>query len=875
MRQLILIALLIAAPQPAIAAKKVTVAQLEQVVAAESASHRPSAEIARKIGDLSLSERLTDAALVRLKARLEPGSAAALALQLLANQSEFLDPPASELPTDPAPDAAAQQKMLIAARAYVAQILPRLPNFLSIRTINRFDDSPQAPALGGWAVRAGLHQVDASKHEISSLEERENQPPAQGSAMWQEQYGLISGGEFGNTLGMVMADTLQGEVKWSHWERTPAGQAAVFRYDVPRAASHFVVIGSREKADLVGFGSVTRGSAPSRRGVQPGDPANTTIVRSRPSYHGTFSLDPATGAVLRITIWAEAKDGAPFRQAGILVDYGPVQIAGRQFICPIRSLALSVAVSDPNAISGDAPTEWLNETLFSGYRRFAATARLLPGTPEVQPGAPESAGQAIQKGPPKPDEAAPTPAIAIASSDAAPASFPLKSSAPSTPAVSTPTPPNPPESAPAVPDTRVPVPTASALATSIPQPASEAQAAGATLQVNVNRALIPVVVRDKKGSIVSGLTKEDFQVFDNDKPHPIAAFTVERREAMQTGIENKTGGTGPAPASSPATSSTTQSSAAPGRFTVFLFDDMHMTFEDLPNVKKAAIRALDEALSGSDMAVVLSTSGKTSTGPSRDRADLQAAILSLQPRGLSLHNSVACPKLDYYQADLIENKHNDKATKDAVEQVVVCNPGMPESAAENIAQAAARTILGESRQDVLTTYATIAEFVRRIAVLPGQRTLILVSSGLVAIDPEALDAQSRLIDLAAESNLTISALDVRGVYSAEITASEDMQGRSPGTVTQMRQAAGLQAGSGLQDLVDGTGGTFFHNSNDLEAGLKSLVEGPEIVYLIELSLNDEKPDGKFHRLKVKVDRDGAQVQSRSGYTSPRPDKTKK
>ena len=49
--------------------------------------------------------------------------------------------------------------MLDAARNYVAQTLPRLPDFLATRTINRYDDSPQALKKGAWPVRAGLHLV--------------------------------------------------------------------------------------------------------------------------------------------------------------------------------------------------------------------------------------------------------------------------------------------------------------------------------------------------------------------------------------------------------------------------------------------------------------------------------------------------------------------------------------------------------------------------------------------------------------------------------------------------------------------------------------------------------------------------------------------
>lgn len=65
----------------------------------------------------------------------------------------------------------------------------------------------------------------------------------------------------------------------------------------------------------------------------------------------------------------------------------------------------------------------------------------------------------------------------------------------------------------------------------------------------------------------------------------------------------------------------------------------------------------------------------------------------------------------------------------------------------------------------------------------------------------------------------------------------------------------------MADLAAATGGTFFQNSNDLEAGFKSVMKVPEYVYVLELSLDGVKPDGNYHRLKVKVNRTGVQVQA--------------
>ena len=76
----------------------------------------------------------------------------------------------------------------------------------------------------------------------------------------------------------------------------------------------------------------------------------------------------------------------------------------------------------------------------------------------------------------------------------------------------------------------------------------------------------------------------------------------------------------------------------------------------------------------------------------------------------------------------------------------------------------------------------------------------------------------------------------------------------------------------MAELAYGTGGTFFHNSNDLEGGFKSLTQAPDYVYVLEFSPEKVKRDGTYHALKVKVDRAGLTLQARRGYYAPKSDK---
>jgi VWFA-related protein len=851
--RLILLVLLASLTSIAGASKRVTVAQLEQAVTAARTAHRPDAEIARQIGGLELSERLTEATLNRLAAYLDAGSEAALALQLLADQSAFLDPPASEIPSTATPDDAAQRRMIEAARSYVAQTVPRLPNLFAIRTTNRYDDSPYEVKKGGWPVRSGLHLVNTSSREISTFDERTNQSTNASSANWQTQSGLVSGGEFGSTLSMILSDTVNGKVAWSHWEQTPTGQVAVFHYSVPSSASHFEVINSvQRQTSLEG---TARQSVGSRQGsgieTKPsGGGSNTSTFLSKPGYHGSLWVDPVTGTILRITMDADTKGSAQFRRAAITVQYAPVQIGESEFICPVRSLALSIAVNGANLdpltrMPGDAPTQWLNESLFTGYHRFAATTRI------VQDTAPPPQPQDFRAQPGRPKEASPPADSTVTSQQKE-----------------------------EIPDLyeRANVPDLPALLPGVPpvheqaQQAHDSQDMPAKIVVNINRVFVPVVVRDKQGHAVGDLKKEDFQIYDGGKPHIISGFTVEKREVT----ESAPGSVAERAAQLTAPNAPPQVAVLPKRITVYLFDDLHLSAADLAYLKKIDAKALDGALVDSDMAAVVSTSGKVNSGLTRDRAKLHDAIMSLEPRSLYTGSAAECPKIEYYEADLIENKHDGAAFNKVLAQVFACDPALDRQrdleVAQSMVASAARRVLTVGEQDVQVTLATIKEIVRRMAKLPGQRTLILVSPGFVSIAPEALGWESQIMDLAAQSNVTINALDARGLY----TGVTDISERGADQIIDSTHLAAMQrAEDVMSELADGSGGAFFHNSNDVGAGFKSLTDAPEVVYVLELSADGVKPDGSYHRLKVEVDREGMRLQARQGYSAPKQEKNKK
>jgi VWFA-related protein len=282
---------------------------------------------------------------------------------------------------------------------------------------------------------------------------------------------------------------------------------------------------------------------------------------------------------------------------------------------------------------------------------------------------------------------------------------------------------------------------------------------------------------------------------------------------------------------------------------------------------------LAESLADSDMAAVVSLSG-TNSGLTHDRTKLREAVMKIRVQQLFRHDDHACPSVEYYQADLIQNKRNDQALKLAMADYATCahlqgaTPGMMES----VVRSAARQSLAIGERDVLSALATLSEIVARLGTLEGQRFLVLISPGFLTLTPGAIAEKSRILDRAAQASITISALDARGLCTTEIDASErggsSAQDLMTGQHAQYHSDTMTLDGDVMSELADGTGGMFFHNSNDLEGGLKSLAQGPEYLYLLEFSPEKFKPDGSYHRLKVKVSQGSLKVQARRGYFAP-------
>jgi hypothetical protein len=186
------------------------------------------------------------------------------------------------------------------------------------------------------------------------------------------------------------------------------------------------------------------------------------------------------------------------------------------------------------------------------------------------------------------------------------------------------------------------------------------------------------------------------------------------------------------------------------------------------------------------------------------------------------------------------------------------------------AQAAAYRAVSEGEHESRLALGTMKDLVRRMSAMPGQRLILMVSPGFLRVT-EQLEDESDIIDRAIKANVTISALDARGLYTDTSDITKRVISIAVLQAKQQYERAAARASSDVMaELADATGGTFFENSNDLTGGMRDLAAVPEVYYILAFSPQNLKPDGSYHTLKVGLkNQPGASAKARRGYYAPR------
>jgi VWFA-related protein len=428
-----------------------------------------------------------------------------------------------------------------------------------------------------------------------------------------------------------------------------------------------------------------------------------------------------------------------------------------------------------------------------------------------------------------------------------------------------------------------------ALTAAVPTAQTQAPPARAkeSVQAEATAVLVDVVVRDKRGQPVTDLTAGDFELSEDGVLQEIGSLTRY--------TSSPTGGVTPAAAdASPATAASARAANAkveptPEPVIALVFD--RLSPESRVVARKAALGYVGEgSSSGARVAVFgIDLSLMTYQSYTRDSARLRKAITDVGTRAPAQFNSQAGKAQEAAQraAAGASSMAVLEAGGQAAAQAAQSGAAGAGAADAKMAEMEQRTLetfdmLERDQQGYSTTNALLA-VVNSMRALPGRKSVIFFSEGM-AIPANVAARFKSVIDTANRANVSVYAMDAAGLRAESAiretadtinsAASRNLRRNpttdvvgAPMTEALERNENTLRSDphSGLGQLSDETGGILISNTNDLTGGFKRVDQDMRNYYMLTYVPKNDKFDGKFRNISVKVKRSGLDLSARKGY----------
>jgi VWFA-related protein len=363
---------------------------------------------------------------------------------------------------------------------------------------------------------------------------------------------------------------------------------------------------------------------------------------------------------------------------------------------------------------------------------------------------------------------------------------------------------------------------------------------------------VSVVAHDKRGNPVTGLTKDDFSLFDEKKPQAIQVFSEQTNQLPDQ-----------PPAALPPDTYTNrieEQAGVPTSVTVILLDGLNTKFQDQYLSRQQVVKFLQQI-------------------QPQDRV----ALYTLGRDVHILHDFTSDASSLLEVLKQFNGRSNTEVDASDPEPTVDLSsvPGTEELQAflDGTAQVEANFYTQDRVRLTVDGLVAIAD---HLGSLPGRKNLIWVSGSFpISLGMETLDLSSnneqmrfqdqveRAARALTEANLAVYPVDARGL----IAVSTTMNASQPST--RPRRGVGPSHGPApipsheindtMDVLADRTGGRAFYNSNDIFGAIRRAVDDSRVTYTLGYYPEGVPWDGKFHNIKVEVKRPGVEIRARKGY----------
>jgi VWFA-related protein len=362
-----------------------------------------------------------------------------------------------------------------------------------------------------------------------------------------------------------------------------------------------------------------------------------------------------------------------------------------------------------------------------------------------------------------------------------------------------------------------------------------------TLKVNTNIVLTNVIVRDKKtGAVVKGLKASDFTIFEDKKPQKVISFDYQNVDEAAVLAEKATAG-GKATvgdllernfAASP-------KELKDHRLIVIFFDLSSMQDEDIDRAVDAAEKYVKTQMAPADLVALVSMS--TGLTMDQDFTSNKEALL----RGLAKYNGTD------------ETGFANGGTGST--------SGTSDDTSAFAADDTEYNSLNTDRE--LLAIRTIAKSLERV---DQRKSMLYFSGGLTRNGIENEASLRAATNEAAKANMAIYSVDSRGLQALPPVgdaSSGSLRGNS--AYSGAAATAQFSANAGSQETLDtlslDTGGKAFFDSNDFAPAFQQVQHDTEAYYILGFRSTNQRQDGSFRHLTVKVNREDVKIEYRPGY----------
>jgi VWFA-related protein len=380
-----------------------------------------------------------------------------------------------------------------------------------------------------------------------------------------------------------------------------------------------------------------------------------------------------------------------------------------------------------------------------------------------------------------------------------------------------------------------------------PGPQAPAQAPKATFKSGLDLVVVNVVVRDKDGKLVRGLTRDDFAVLEDGKPQSVSSFDFEEIENAALPPMDATTVLGSIGQPAKAAADPAAAEARPvvdmkdRRLIVLFYDLGSMEPEDVARAVQSGRDYIEKKISPADILAVasLTTSLTIDQDFTTDREALLAALNRLSP----VESSGAAASTD---ADTAPDTGNSFVADDS--EFNIFNT--------------------DRRLDALRSIADV------LAGIEQKKSIIYFSGGITESGMDNQAAVRTLVDRAVRANVSIYAADARGLAAMPAGgAASQASVRGTGAFSGRSMSGQRESFSAAQDTLstisEDTGGRAFFDVNEFSEVFAKVVEDTTSYYLLGYTSTNPSRDGRFRRIRVTLKQPGLKLEFRSGYYAPR------